>query len=230
MASSKCISKLINDNGVTVTTNEEIVDECKMFYSKLYNHEPVNASLNDHFFEDLRPLTPDGISSCESRITLEECWKAIKSMSSLKSPGLDGLPKEFYAFAFKYIGKSFVEMLNNSWEEGIFAESQRVGLITLICNGFSQSHKLNFWRPISLLNRDYTILYKLISLRLSKVITDIVHADQTCSIPGLSIHDNVHLIRNSIEYTNDKNMSAAIILRRDQSKAFDRVSHHHHHH
>ena len=48
-------------------------------------------------------------------------------MSCLKSPGLDALPKEFYAFAFKYIGKSFVEMLNNSWEEGILAQSQRVG-------------------------------------------------------------------------------------------------------
>ena len=137
----KCIPKLINDNGVTVTTNEEIVDECKIFYSNLYNHEPVDASLNDYYFEDLRPLTPDAASSCEGGITLEECWKAIKSMSCSKSPGLDGLQKEFYAFAFKYIGKSFVEMLNNSWEEGILAQSQRVGLITLICKDFSKSVK-----------------------------------------------------------------------------------------
>ena len=218
------MSKLTNEHGVTVTNNDDIVYECKMFYSKLYNHEPVDVSLSDYFFEDLRPLTPDASSACEGFITLEECWKAIKLMSCLKSPGLDGLPKELYAFAFQYIGKSFVEMLNNSWEEGILAQSKRVGLITLMCKDFSQSDKINFWRPISLLNTDYKILSKLISLRLSKVIADIVHADQTCSIPGRYIHDNVHLIWNLIEYANDKNMSAAIISL-DQSKAFDRVSH-----
>ena len=124
----------------------------------MYNYETVDESLNDYFFEDLQPLTPDASAACEGFITLEECWKAIKSMSCLKSPGLDGLPKEFYAFAFKYIGKSFVEMLNNSWEEGILAQSQIVGLITLICKDFSQSDKLHFWRPISLLNTDYKIL------------------------------------------------------------------------
>ena len=224
LACSKVISKLTNDNGDTFTKNEDIVDECKGFYAKLYNYDTVDESLNDYFFNDLQPLTPDASAACEGFITSDECWEAIKSMSCLKSPGLDGLPKEFYAFAFKYIGKSFVEMLNNSWEEGILAQSQRVGLITLICKDLSQSDNLNFWRPISLLNTDYKILSKLISLRLSKVIAGIVHADQTCSIPGRSIHDNVHLIRNLIEYANDKNMSAAIISL-DQSKAFDRVSH-----
>ena len=87
-------------------------------------------------------------------------------------------------------------MLNNSWEEGVLPQSQRVGLITLICKDVSQSDKLNFWRPISLLNTDYNILSQVISLRFSKVIGDIVHTDQTCSIPGRTIHDNVHLIRN----------------------------------
>ena len=61
-------------------------------------------------------------------------------------------------------------------------------------------------------------------MRLSKVIDEIVHPDQTCSVPGRTINDNVHLIRNIVEYTNDKNMSAALISI-DQSKAFDRVSH-----
>ena len=51
-----------------------------------------------------------------------------------------------------------------------------------------------------------------------------MHQDQTCSVPGRTIQDNVHLIRNLIEYVNDKNMPAAIISL-DQSKAFDRVSH-----
>ena len=80
------------------------------------------------------------------------------------------------------------------------------------------------WHPISLLNCDYKMLSKVLCLRLRNVLDEIVHQDQTCSVPGRTIQDNVHLIRNLIEYVNDKNMPAAIISL-DQSKAFDRVSH-----
>ena len=39
------MSKLTNEHGVTVTNNDDIVYECKTYYSKLYNHEPVDVSL-----------------------------------------------------------------------------------------------------------------------------------------------------------------------------------------
>ena len=125
---------------------------------------------------------------------------------------------------FPYIGESFVKFLNRSLDEGILAPSQRRGLITLICKDTTNANTLKNWRPISLLNTDYKIIYKVSTNRLNKVIEEIVHPDQTCSIPGRSIQDNVHLIRNIVEYTNNKNVSAAIISL-DQSKAFDRVSH-----
>ena len=140
-------------------------------------------------------------------------------MANSKTPGLDGLPKEFYEFAFKYIGKSFVRLINRCYSEGILPPSQRQGLITLICK-----ETLTNWRPISLLDVDYKIISKVLTLRLRKVIGDIVHPDQTCSIPGRSIQDNIHLIRNFIEYAKGKHISAAIISL-DQAKAFDCVSH-----
>jgi len=42
---------------------------------------------------------------------------------------------------------------------------------------------LKNWRPISLLNVDYKICSKAITIRLSKVLDSIVHPDQTCSVP-----------------------------------------------
>ena len=55
---------------------------------------------------------------CEGPITTEECERVIKQMSDSKMPGLDGLPKEFYVFAFKDNGKSFVRLLNHYYSEG----------------------------------------------------------------------------------------------------------------
>ena len=51
----------------------------------------------------------------------------------------------------------------------------------------------------------------------------IIDIDQTCSVKGRSIFDNVHLIRNVIDYINQKDLSACFICL-DQEKAFDRVS------
>ena len=79
------------------------------------------------------------------------------------------------------------------------------------------------YRPISLLNIDYKIISKIITLRLGKVLPSIIDIDQTCSVKGRSIFDNVHLIRNVIDYINQKDLSACFICL-DQEKAFDRVS------
>jgi len=65
---------------------------------------------------------------------------------------------------------------------------------------------------------------KVLTKRLNKVISTLINIDQTCAIPGRSIQDNIHLIRNIIDYCNKKQLGC-ILLNLDQSKAFDRVSH-----
>jgi len=52
----------------------------------------------------------------------------------------------------------------------------------------------------------------------------VVHTDQTCAIPGRSITDNLHLVRNVVDYAKTVDAPVAM-LALDQAKAFDRVSH-----
>ena len=83
-------------------------------------------------------------------------------MANNKSPGLDGLTKEFYETVFPIIGDSFVCMINNSFSNGLLSDSQRTGLITLICKDTDHRSDLSYWRPISLLNYHYKIISKVI--------------------------------------------------------------------
>ena len=78
-------------------------------------------------------------------------------------------------------------------------------------------------RPISLLNYDNKIFLKTLTNRLGTVMDILVHEDQTCAVKGRSIFDNVHLLRNIIDYVEQKELPC-IFLNLDQEKAFDRVS------
>lgn len=52
------------------------------------------------FLQDIPSLSEEMSTQCAGHITLEECKSALKLMQNDKSPGPDGLPKEFYTFAF----------------------------------------------------------------------------------------------------------------------------------
>jgi len=121
-------------------------------------------------------------------------------------------------------GRAFIEMINNCFHRGLLPGSLRHGVLTLLCKDEATSDNLSSWRPISLLNTDYKIISKALANRLKGVVGSVVHSDQTCAIPGRSIADNLHLIRNVVDYARTGNMPVAI-LALDQAKAFDRVSH-----
>ena len=163
LASSKHIDILTKSDGTNAVSNAEIKEECLSLYTTLYRREEVDDSLNPFFFNELPCLSEESAILCEGSITIDECEMAIKQMSNFKTHGLDGLPKEFYAFAFKYIGKAFVRFLNRCCCEGVLPPSQRQGLITLICKDPANADTLNKWRPVSLLNTDYKILYKVLT-------------------------------------------------------------------
>ena len=73
---------------------------CRSFYEGLYSEEEVDCAVERSFLEGLPQLSPDDRDSLEGDLSAEEVWKALKGMKGGKSPGLDGLPKEFYVQFF----------------------------------------------------------------------------------------------------------------------------------
>ena len=114
---------LTKSDGTNAVSNAEIKEECLSFYTQLYRREEVDYSLNLFFFDELPCLSEESALLCEGSITIDECETAIKQMSNFKTPDLDGLRKEVYAFAFKYTGKAFVHFLNRCCCEGLLPPS-----------------------------------------------------------------------------------------------------------
>ena len=222
--SKKKMLRRLEVDGVQITDPDDIMARTRDFYQSLYKDEPINTALKEEFLQDLPCLSEEDREICEGRLSYEECYAAIKAMKDNKSPGSDGLPKEFYKLFFPVFGHSFVNMVNGCFEDGQLTESQRLGYISLLCKKLDVPQFLTNWRPISLLNVDYKIISKSICNRLKLVMSSLISVDQTCAVPGRSIADNCHLLRCISDYVDQKNMHVAIICL-DQRKAFDRVSH-----
>ena len=216
--------KELHVDGSILTSPSEITTACREFFQDLLCDEPIDNNLKEQFLEDLPKLAEEDKVLCEGKLSYQECWKSIQLMESGKTPGSDGLPKEFYLKFFHLFGKSFVNMVNNCYETGLLTPSQCYSIISLLCKKPEAFQFLTNWQPISLLNVDYKIISKSLCNRLKLVMPKIVSVDQTCSIPGRSISDNCHLLRCISDYAEQKNLPVAI-LNLDQAKAFDRVSH-----
>lgn len=112
---------------------------------------------------------------------------------------------------------------NLAFKEGHLSDTQKMGYITLLCKDSDNSTDVKNYRPISLLNCDYKLISKTITNRVKKVLEYIINPDQTCAVPGRTIFNNLHLMRNIIDYCEQKQLLLAFISL-DQEKAFDRAN------
>ena len=133
---------------------------------------------------------------------------------------------EFYLLFCEALGSLLPCVANRCFADGELCPSMKGSVTRLIFKQRGDVKDLKNWRPISLLNLsvDYNIIYKAITWRLSKVLENIVHPDQTFSVPGRSIFSNVTLLCDVLDYIQRTDQSA-ILISLDQEKAFNRVNH-----
>ena len=103
-----------------------------------------------------------------------------------------------------------------------FSISQRRGVICLIPKDDSCLIELTNWCPLTLLNVDCKILAKALGPRAEKVLSLLIHSNQTGFMKGRFIGQNVRLFNDIMEYTESKKLPA-ILLFTDFRKAFDTI-------
>ena len=67
----------------------------------------------------------------EDKLSMEECWSALQSMSNGKSPSGDGLTRAFYVCFWEDIGSCLVSTLNYSFEYDELTSFKKEAVITL---------------------------------------------------------------------------------------------------
>ena len=223
VSARKLMSSIVDDEGHELKSYESIQRYVKAFYANLYSLAEGSSRLQNKFLSHIDcKLDEDDRKMLSKSFSKAEVEKCIKSFNKNKTPGIDGLPIEFYCDNWEIIGNDFMEVVNYITRHNVMSKSQHKGIITLLKKDGDGSNIKN-WRPISLLCVDYKIVSKLIAKRVQLVLPKLIDVNQYCSIPGRSIiHCNM-LIRDIVYYVNNEDAEAAF-LKLDWYKAFDLVN------
>ena len=110
----------------------------------------------DRFLDNtyIKQLTDQQKQLCEGNITSEEIKSVIKNMKTDKTPGIDGIPVEFYRFCWVDIGNLLVRSLRAAFITKELSISQKRRVITCIPKEDKPREFMKNWRPISLLCTD----------------------------------------------------------------------------
>ena len=95
-----------------------------------------------------------------------------------------------------------VDCFAYSFDKEELSISQKQAIITLLEKQGKDRQYITNWRPISLLNHDYKILTKALSLRMREVLPSIIHPDQSAYVDGRYMGDAIRIVQDVMEFTD----------------------------
>ncbi len=95
------MAKLIDKDDNILTDNNDILQEVKSFYEKLYERRDVEDCEISQMVTEIPHLNDEEAERIEGEITLNEASMALRNMKHSKSPGTDGFNAEFFKVFFE---------------------------------------------------------------------------------------------------------------------------------
>ncbi len=184
-------------------------------------------------------VTEEQATELGDEITYEEILLSLRFSKNGSSPGLDGLPFEFWkTLNARYVEDSrfpermafdVVLLLRTAFEDinkhGVDEHTSLArGWIAPIYKEKGERTRVVNYRPITLLNTDYKLLSKTLAICLANVAPGIIHKAQAGFVPGRKIHNHTQLARMMM-YWAERNGANGAVVALDQEKAYDRIAH-----
>jgi hypothetical protein len=184
-----------------------------------------------------RKVTEEQSELMKARLTLEEVRYALHRSANYKAPGLDGIPYEVWKVLDQHYesckkadiqGFNILGMLRR-----VYNDIEKYGMVkgtgfskSWMCPIYKKNDKADIanYRPISLLNSDYKVFTKALSLKLAKVAPELIHINQAGFVPGRQIRDQIWLTKRVIELAKATNRNRVIVAL-DHEKAYDKIEH-----
>ena len=170
-----------------LTDSLDINKQFHNFYSELYiSDHPIDLGLMHTFFENLEisNVSEDSRETLDDSITLDEIKNAITCMQSVKCPGPDSLPTEFYLKNSLKLSPLLKAVFEDSLDLSILPPTLHQATISLLLKKGKDPFNCSSYRPISLLNVDIKILAKVLASIQYPLLFISVTASRGSFVPG----------------------------------------------
>ncbi|KAI4899223.1 hypothetical protein NFI96_000470 [Prochilodus magdalenae] len=101
---------LRHGDGTLTSDPAEMRSLAVRYYAELYGAEECDGDSAADLLQGLPQLSPGQREELDSDIAFEELTAAVKQLSTGRSPGVDGLPAEFYQRFWTVLGRDFYDV------------------------------------------------------------------------------------------------------------------------
>ena len=124
-----------------------------------------------------KPTNKQTLSS-DGFVSEDEVFKTLKLMGNNKSPGNNGLSKQFYECSWDEVKKPFLASIHEAFLNQESRTSQKQDVIKMLEKKGKDKKFITNWRSISLLNTDMKIISKVLSTRIESVLLFLISSNQ----------------------------------------------------
>ena len=115
-----------NENSVLKRGTKNVLKITSDFYKNLYEERNTNEICQRKFLSSInKSISSTDKAFCDDPISLHELEIAMKELPLHKSPGLDGLPAEFYRSMWETIKLDFHELITEISKDKELTFSQK---------------------------------------------------------------------------------------------------------
>lgn len=137
--------------------------------------------------------------------------ETLKALPNGRTPGMDGLPSEFFLKMWDTIGSDITEVFKEALEKGHLCRELNTRMLCLLIKGGNKTNIKN-WRLITLLGTIYKLLAKTMARRIQPMLKRIIRPNQTGFLKGRSILDNVFLALETMDWAVESQQNMVMLL------------------
>ncbi|TPX38420.1 hypothetical protein SeLEV6574_g07795 [Synchytrium endobioticum] len=224
------IKGLKDEKGKLQTNSEAIQNRAMKYYKELFSNEETDIQIQEEIIEctanntEKLQIAMTHQERLVAKISEKEINYALKQLKNGKAPGPDGITTELYKKVPTIVTKILLPIFNQILRLQDEWERENITSIIVLIEKKGDLTSLKNYRPISLLNCDYKLFSKILSIRLATILSERIGPDQHAFLPGRQIKDSIMETQLIAECINRSNKEGVIAFL-DQEKAYDRVDH-----
>nr|GEZ16231.1 RNA-directed DNA polymerase, eukaryota [Tanacetum cinerariifolium] len=206
-------------DGDWITNSKAVKDAFRDHFASRYK-KPVDSRLKLNIQFPNR-LSSKQVEILDNGVSRAEIRDAVWGCGVNKSPGPDGFTFEFFRQYWNFLSTDFCEAVESFFVNGAFPKGNNASFITFIPKVMEAKFVTDF-RPISFIGSVYKVVTKILTNRLSMVISDLVSDSQSAFVANRQILDGTFILNEILAWCKKKKKQA-LIFKADFAKAYDSV-------